>query len=488
MSRKKLVLAVIDALKPAILEQAAASGQAPFLRRLLQEGSYTPECVSVFPSVTPVCAATIATGASPQEHRIPSINWYSREQQRYIEYGSSFKATRTFGVTKSLTDTVYNLNRDHLPAEIPTCFELLDDHGVRTAGTTYLIYRGRYRHEVSKETVLSRIATSTMFRKPVYGPRELFYADLFASRPTGCRSTLGMPGRRDQHAGCVGEYMVRNDLFDFLLLSLPDNDTHSHRYGPDAQLESVALADLQLQRLAIPAGGIDAFLEDHAVVVLADHSQSPINARIDLREVFADWRYLRPNDANPREAEVALSPGARSALIYVLDPDRRDELLPRLRQRLGEVEGVDLVIWREGEEAVIWSPRGELRFAPGVEASDERGSGWDIDGDLAALGATVRDGLLITPDYPLAFERLWSALHSPTTGDLLISATPGTEFVDWGGDDHLGGGSHGSLHSCDSFAPLLCCGTGPDTFAGRPVWTIADVMPIVSDHFGVATG
>lgn len=485
MGPKKLVLAVIDALKPSILERAAASGQAPFLGRLLAEGSYTPECVSVFPSVTPVCAATIATGAWPQEHRIPSINWYSRDERRYIEYGSSFKATRTFGIARSLTDTVYNLNTTHLPAELPTCFELLDDHGVRTAGTTYLIYRGRHRHEVSKQTVLSRIATSTMFRRPVYGPRELFYADLFASRTTGCSSALGMPGRRDQHAGCVGEYMVRNDLFDFLLLSLPDNDTHSHRFGPEAQLQSVALADLQLQRLAVPAGGIDAFLEEHAVVVMADHSQSPITARIDLCELFSEWNYLRPNDASPGEAEIALSPGARSALIYVLDLERRDDLLPRLRAHLAAIDGIDLIIWRTGDEATLWSSRGELRFAAGGELCDERGSSWALEGDLATLGATVQDGRITTPDYPLAFERLWSALHSPTTGDLLISAAPGYEFVDWGGDDHLGGGSHGSLHSCDSLAPLICCGTGPDNFDERPVWTIADAMPIVSEHFGV---
>ena len=41
---------------------------------------------------------------------------------------------------------------------------------------------------------------------------------------------------RDQHAGCVGAYLVEHDLFDFLLLSLPDNDTHSHRNGPYAQV------------------------------------------------------------------------------------------------------------------------------------------------------------------------------------------------------------------------------------------------------------
>ena len=53
---------------------------------------------------------------------------------------------------------------------------------------------------------------------------------------------------------------------------------------------------------------------------------------------------------------------------------------------------------------------------------------------------------------------MWSALTCPTAGDVLLSAAPGFEFVDWGGADHLGGGSHGSLHKSDSLGALLWCG------------------------------
>ena len=118
-------------------------------------------------------------------------------------------------------------------------FEALDDADVRTAGTTYLMYRGRHRHEPQRDTALTRVASALM-RHPVMGPRELFYADIFASRHTGCRSGLGMPGVRDRHSGCVSAYLVEHDLFDFLLLSLPDNDWYSHKHGPEAQVQSIA--------------------------------------------------------------------------------------------------------------------------------------------------------------------------------------------------------------------------------------------------------
>ena len=42
------------------------------------------------------------------------MNWYHRGEERYVEYGSSFQATRAFGVVRSLFDTVYNMNMAHL--------------------------------------------------------------------------------------------------------------------------------------------------------------------------------------------------------------------------------------------------------------------------------------------------------------------------------------------------------------------------------------
>src|ERR1700727_1590143 len=114
-----------------------------------------------------------------------------------------------------MTDTVYLMNDEHLSREIDTVFESLDDIDVRTAGTTYLIYRGRHRHEVANESALARIVTSTLFRRTIYGPQELFYADLYASRRTGCRGQLGLPGGRYQHTGCLGAYLAEWPLVDF---------------------------------------------------------------------------------------------------------------------------------------------------------------------------------------------------------------------------------------------------------------------------------
>jgi type I phosphodiesterase/nucleotide pyrophosphatase len=479
---RKLVLAVIDSLKPEMLDRAIEEGRAPALAALRERGVYVSDCVSTYPSVTPVASATIATGTGPAEHHIPSMNWYHRGEERYVEYGSSFSATRAFGVVRSLYDTVYNMNMAHLTRARKTVFEHLDDAGLRTACTTWLIYRGRTRHEPSADSRLGRLATAAQFRHAVWASRELFYADMFDSRNTGCTSTLGLPGQRDRHTGCVGAYLVEHDLFDFLLFSLPDNDTYSHRHGPAGQVRSIGEADRALERIMHVAGGVDAFLEDHAVIVMSDHSQTPVEHRLNLAGALQPWRVLAPADPAPAEAELAVCPAARSAMVYVLDESLREPFAPRAARDLRAIEGLDLIVRRANGEAEVWSERGELRFAPGGELTDPRGRSWSVEGERRALELEVADGRVASDRYPDGLARLWSALDCPYAGDVLVSAAPGHEFADWGGADHVGGGSHGSLHRDDSLGVLLMCGV---EVPERAHWSISDVSSVVLEHFGV---
>jgi hypothetical protein len=486
----KLVLTVIDGMKPTMLERAIGAGSAPALKAIRDRGTYVDDCVAAFPSVTPVCAGVIATGRMQDEHHIPSMNWYLRREARYVEYGSSFQASRKFGLNRQLVDTIFNMNAEHLAADVPTIFETLDDGGVRTACTSYLIFRGRHPHEVSRDFALTRVA-SQLFKRSVMGPAELFYADIFASRKTGCWSRMGIPGMRDQHAGCVGSYLVEHDMFDFLLLSLPDNDAHSHKHGPHAQIASIASADAELWRVMEAGGGAERFLAEHAMIVMADHSHTHIERVIDFTGPFADWKVLQPSGANARSAELALCPAQRSAMVYLL-LESRVIALPKIVARARAIEGVDLVMWwGEDGRARIAGERGELSFAPADGSSqdavtDERGLRWDVGGELDALLATVEDGMLLSEHYPDALRRVWSALRCKTSGDVLLSAEPSYEFPDWGNRAHVRGGSHGSLHRVDSLGALLFCGVDcPPARAGGP-WAISDVAPMVRAHFDLA--
>jgi hypothetical protein len=247
---------------------------------------------------------------------------------------------------------------------------------------------------------------------------------------------------------------------------------------------SLAAADRQIERLMHAAGGPDEFLDQYAVIICSDHSQAPVEERIRLDAAFEEFEVARPS-ARAAGGELALSPAQRSAMIYALDPEQAPDMCTRARDVASELEGVDLVMWLQDGEAIIRSRRGELRFTSGGELSDPRGETWSVEGELGVLRAEIQDGRFLSTEYPDALGRVWSALNCPTAGDILLSAAPGYEFVDWGGSDHVGGGSHGSLHRTDSLGALLWCGTGSDSRAAREQWSLRDIAPMIRAHFGV---
>jgi hypothetical protein len=105
-----------------------------------------------------------------------------------------------------------------------------------------------------------------------------------------------------------------------------------------------------------------------------------------------------------------------------------------------------------------------------------------VEGNRQALALQVGDGRVSSRIYPDSLGRLWSSLACHQSGEVLVSGEPGYEFADWGGADHVGGGSHGSLHRGDSLGVLLGCGL---ELPEREQWTLADVVPLVLDHFQV---
>jgi hypothetical protein len=518
---KKLVLTYVDSLRTDMLERAVAEDRAPNFAALLERGVLVPDCVSSFPSVTPVACAEMVTGVGSEQHWISGMNWYHRLERRYVEYGSSLDATRAFGVFRALYDLVYNMNLAHLSPAVETLFESLDDAGARTACTPFLIYRGRHRHEVSLDGLLKRAvdATKLKFHHHTWGPTDLFYGDLYASREVACKST-SIPGNRDEYSACCAAELAEEDGYDFLLLSLPDNDNYSHRNGPEASVESIAKADSCFGIFLEAAGGLDRLLEDHALILLADHAQTPVRRGLPLAELLGrEWSVLRPSDERPELSQLAVSPTGRAAHVYLLPGEGERAEPAAVGERLAELEGIDLVCRLEdadgqplqrtepgmpaagGEWAVVERGGEALRFRPlgsaggeagsaaaseAEEVEDLRGGRWQIAGALAALRAEVSDGRLSSATYPDPLARVWSALAAPHSGDFVVSLEPGFEAVDWGGASHAGGGSHGSLEAGDSLGPLLFVGCGPESAAERAQWTLRDVAPVVREHFGLA--
>ena len=324
-------------------------------------------------------------------------------------------------------------------------FETLGDHGVRTACTPFLIYRGRTRHEMGLEGLLRRVALAATFRHATWGPDELFYGELYSSRRVPCKPTLARPGTRDDYSACCGRELIANDLYDFLLYSLPDNDYHSHRFGPEAQSESIVRADAAFAELVDAGGGLERFLAEHAVILR--RRPRPDRGRASR------FRWPRSSAraggccsrTSPTRASPSL-PSARArapAAVYVLsEGPRAARLHAAVREQLAGLAGVDLTTWLELDGSPVLRGGADGPPPAGAEAVVER------DGRTTALPARGRGqrpprrpsggstaiprrspaslgaGRFDSETYPNALARLWSALTAPHAGEILLSADP----------------------------------------------------------------
>jgi predicted AlkP superfamily pyrophosphatase or phosphodiesterase len=426
---RKLVLIVVDGMTPETFERAVESDRAPALAALARHGEYT-RATSVFPSLTPVCLSSIATGATPDEHHIPHLVWWHRKEKRVVEYGSSFAALRAAGMAQSITDTIYNMNQQHLSRDVRTVYESLDDAGLVAAAVNITCYRGRTKH----------LPTLPWVTKAAYGPPRFFSYNLFESDATGAPFAVRhrSAGSIYAYAAAVGRWLVTRDGFDFLAYYLSDFDYASHAHGPEGA-EEVALArvDACIRALFDAAGGLDEFLERYAVVLLSDHGQTQVTRVAQLEQSLARFADSIVVTASNRAGQVYLLPGA--------NVDAAD-----VAHALDGVESVDVT----------------LRLEDGRVVARRDGA----DGDVDEL------------EHPDAPYRAAAALANPNAGELLVSAAEGWEFADLGGRHHAGGGSHGSLVSGDTIVPVLRIGVEAEI--GR----ITDVTPAVLSHLVATVG
>ncbi len=429
---KKLVLIVIDGLTPAVVERAVESGATPAIAQLFAQGSYR-RAVSVFPSLTPVCMSSLATGSFPDVHLIPHLVWYHREQRRLIEYGSSFGAIMAAGTRRSILDTIFELNESHLSREVLTIYESLDDAGLVPAAVNVTCYRGRTRHR----------PTVPGLARSAHGPKKFFFYNLFESDETGAPFSVRnrAAGTIDEYAAAVGRWLVTRDGFDFLFYYLTDYDYASHATGPEGAGAALERADEAIASLLAAAGGVDEFLSRYAVILCSDHGQTEVTEAARLEEAFADLPLLRRGG----RGEVAVAASNRAGMVYRLERCR--ETTRQLAARLDGRPEVEVAVFLD-------------------------------EGALVARRAGEEDAALLDR-YPQGRERALAALLNPNAGEVLVSAAPGYEFVDLGGRHHVGGGSHGSLSVGDSEVPMLSVG------ADEPPDSITGVAGLVKRYFGL---
>jgi hypothetical protein len=487
---RRVVYIVIDGMRTDAFEQAAASGKAPALTFLRERSHYVRDTVAAYPSITPCATATLITGETPDRHGIPGQCWFDREEQRVVNYGQGPRLAFLEKATEVATDLFFNMNNRHLSRDVLTLHESLEDLGVPTASTNFLVHRGRHEQRIDPNILEKFFIRGDHRDEPVLGPKEHYFADVVSGPTAACQEGLGVRGKAkrikatDEWASCVVRELLEKDAADMIVFYLHENDHISHNEGTDTQFDNVVRSGEHIGNVLEALGSWERTVEEVGFVLTSDHGQTPVikddDHFVDLDDVLEDFDIVQPKRDNPDSLDghdLVQCGNGRSGSVY-LNEERRGTLLGPVAKTLKEHDGIDQVLWRDEEWRVVESHRGALRFRPakGGGVVDERGHRWEVEGDLAAVDGVVEDDMLRTPEYPLALWRIHHALALDRIGDVACTSKVTYEIANIIDTNHKG--EHGSLHAQDSEVPFL------STLADPPMHpATVDVAPHILRHF-----
>jgi hypothetical protein len=491
----KVLLVVIDAATPRVVCPAIQTGRLPNLKRVADAGSLHQSSVTIFPSITPAATTAIVTGTYPAENGIAGASWYDDAQESVMYYGDDFWVIAKRGFGEFLRDFLVRLNGERLKA--PTLFELIERTGRSAACVNYLVFKGNTAHRVHVPWAMA-LLPGVPYTGLVDGPSLLSLGDFVTMRAGrrrvkdrgGLLHRFGMDDASS--AAMLCELAAAGRLGDFTVAYFADNDYTSHEVGPHAALPVIERVDEALGGLFDAAGGFERFMRDTCVIVTSDHGHCEISpdaerAVIRLDRVLGNFRQADLARGWRAGDEIMICPNMRASQIYVRQPRR---ILDRLVQAALADPRIDLAVWKTGltaEGADVYAAanrHGRLEFwrADGgaSRARDEFGTVWSWRGDRAVLRLEVSGRTLDSTEYPNAFERIAGALDLDASGEVWVTAKPGSEFQVPGGDAHVGGASHGALHALDSLSPVIIAGGPVRPRLPRDLRSV-DIAPICMD-------
>jgi hypothetical protein len=337
----------------------------------------------------------------------------------------------------------------------------------------------------------------------VLGPSLLCLGDFVTPRTPHGRKVKDRGGLMhrfgmddESTAAMLSQLAGEGSLPAFTLAYFADNDYRSHEVGPQAALPVIDRVDGALGEMFDAAGGFERFIEDTCIVVTSDHGHCEVlddseQALILLDQVLGDFRQAELGRAWRARDEIMICPNMRAAQIHLREP--APVLLDRVTRAALSDPRIDLILRRQKLTAtgtdvyVVHSQRGRLEFWRGAgghsHARDAFGTSWSWNGDAAALQLHVDEGVVDSTEYPNAFERIAGALDAANGGDVWLSARPGCEFEVPGGKGHVGGASHGALHSLDSLSLAVVGGANAPTLPR--VLRSVDIAPLCMTLLGL---
>ena len=498
--RKKLILTYVDSLRTDMLRRAIDEGRAPSFGALVERGVLIEDCVSSFPSVTPVACSEMVTGVGAdqpldQRHELVPPARAALRRVRLLARGDPRLRRLPRALRPRLQhepgppqpgdrDALREPRRRRRPHRLHAVPDLPRPPPPR--GLARRADAAGGRRDPAEVPPPHLGPEGALLRRPLREPGGPLQVDLDPRRPRSLRRLLR--GRADEGGRLRLPPPLAARQRQLLAPQRARGDGRVDRQGR------------RMLRHADRAGGRDRPLPRRA---RGDPGRRP---RPDRRSTAAcRWprssppsgRCCSPPRRNRswrswRSARPAAPPTSTCCPARASGPTRRRWgrgwprsrastwsagcSTPRARRSTGPSRGCRAA----GDE---WAVVERARRAAALPARRPTSptcaaARWEIDGELGVLEARVEDGKLRSDDLPRPAAAGLVGADRAALGRLrALARADGFEAVDWGGASHAGGGSHGALHAGDSLGPLLFVGCGPESADEREQWTPARRRP-----------
>jgi len=458
---KRVVMVGIDGCHQGVLYDLIDKKQVPFFNWMMENGTRVKKAVTMLPSTTGPCCATLYTGAWYRHHGILNNEWVDRfttpvRGRSYLENlheALDSMDRKLFGWPTILLPNKNKggqLNNDLNPA-YPTIFEAMTAAGKTSYSFFHYYGKGATRWVRPSRMDMIRFGYVENWQKPL----QIYEKYLVTRALNICKKK--MPDLLAIYFGC--------------------NDGHSHRHGVEAQREYIRdFIDPEMRRLR---AGLDRICPGDQIywTVSADHGQTTMNEEDRPRCMWYDTFYpmlqtagihkiergLSSNALDDQKAIVTLGNGTtvgfymknRRANDWKAQPDFEADIVPTLNNFLKASDCLP--------PFTDWKYRGYLDFLLTRRKFDEpygiyvNKPPYDGVGDLVPIEKYFEnnnDGRYIKP-----VERIHGLDH-PKGPDFIVMLDYFEKHFNINEETGFHPGQHGSLCPDDSYVPMMFAGPG----------------------------
>jgi predicted AlkP superfamily pyrophosphatase or phosphodiesterase len=473
-NKQRVVWFNIDALRPDILYELLDSNRLPNLGMIFASSRRAEQAVSVFPTVTMACQASLATGAFPGRHLIIGNGWFDRYGKRptYRDYTETRSALNLYGFEPFGLPTgilprrhqSHPLGDRDLSGATPTIYEALKGRSIRSAVVFNQISRGANEWIAPHRT-------------------DIVHFSLCHNRHLSFKTFEHAVASRT-----LNFIRGTNHLHRLLHFYFPGVDGFSHRHGPDAAREFITGTLDPIVGRILTALAKRHPLKEFFFVLSADHGQAKVipdsahNVKQEIiRRILGSLGcelFVSGDPSGPKPfSSVAFTHGG-SFFIYLKNNESHNWYdPPRMRADLIDIAAEIAVIANKPYKCL------QPGWLDIVLIKDYANGRYVVLNDRKVFEAVT---FFNTPSnshkYPDGARRV-QGLFSKRSPDIILLPDYEKGFYFGKKNDP---GQHGGLSREDSLVPLLFAGPGINSGIFPGAVSIVDVAPTIAAIFDVS--